>query len=180
MRLTKENTIGLVIDMQEKLLPHMEKSEKLRNNCITLIKGFKALNLPTLVTQQYTKGLGSTIKEVSQEIDDFSFFEKITFSCYRESGFVKALKDSGKHNVVIMGIETHVCVLQTALDLLYHNFNPVVVIDATGTRKTEDKNVAISRMRDAGIITTSYESVLFELCVQAGTDEFKTISKLVK
>jgi len=180
MRVYKENTIAVVIDMQEKLLPHMHESEKVKNNCITLVKGLKALNIPIVVTQQYTKGLGPTVTDMNEAIGNFSYIEKSTFSCYRETDFIKVLNKSGKRNVIIMGIEAHVCVLQTTLDLLYNNFNPIVVTNAISSRNPEDKQVALWRMRDIGSIMTTYESILFELCKKAGTEEFKAISKLVK
>lgn len=180
MRLYKENTIGLVIDMQEKLLPHMSNPTEVKDNCIKMVKGLNILKIPTIVTQQYTKGLGPTVNEVNELIENFSFIEKNTFSCYRETDFIKVLNKSEKRNVLIMGIEAHVCVLQTALDLLYNNFNPVIVTNAIDSRNPNDKQVAIWRMRDIGCIMTTYESILFELCKEAGTDEFKAISKLVK
>ncbi len=180
MRLYKENTIALVIDMQEKLLPHVMNSEKVQENSIKLISGLKALNIPIVVTQQYSKGLGPTIDPINKAIGNFSYIEKLTFSCYRESDFIKVLNKSGKRNVIIMGVETHVCVLQTAMDLLYNNFNPVVITNVTSSRKQEDKDVAIWRMRDIGVMVSTYESILFELCKEAGTEEFKAISKIVK
>jgi nicotinamidase-related amidase len=180
MRLYKENTIGLVVDMQDKLLPHIHNSEEIKENCIKLIEGLKVLSIPIIVTQQYTKGLGPTNDAINKAIGNFSYIEKLTFSCYRETDFIKVLNKSGKRNVVILGIESHICVLQTALDLLYNNFNPVVVANAIGSRNPEDKEVALWRMRDVGAIMTTYESILFELCKEAGNDEFKKISKLVK
>ncbi len=180
MRLNKENTIGLVIDMQEKLLPHMHNAKSVTASCLTMVKGLRALNVPIVVTQQYTKGLGNSIPELNEAIGNFSYIEKLTFSCYREPSFIKVMNRTGKRNVVIMGIESHICVLQTALDLLYNNFNPVIVSDAISSRKEQDKEVAMGRMRDVGCIMTTTESILFELCRIAGTPEFKEISKLVK
>lgn len=180
MRLNRENTIGVVIDFQEKLLPHMYKKDEILDRSLIMVKGLRALNVPIVVTQQYTKGLGNTIKPINEAIGNFSYIEKQTFSCYREPSFIKVMNRSGKRNVVIMGIESHVCILQTALDLLYNNFNPVVVIDAISSRKKEDMDIALWRMRDVGCIMTTSESILFELCRQAGTPEFKEISKLVK
>lgn len=180
MRLNKENTIGLVIDMQEKLLPHIQSHDKILKSNLTMVKGLRTLNVPIIVTQQYTKGLGNTIPALNDAIGNFSYIEKLTFSCYREPAFIKVMNRSGKRNVVIMGIESHVCVLQTALDLLYNNFNPVIVTDAVGSRNDEDKNISLWRMRDVGCIMTSTESILFELCRKAGTPEFKEISNLVK
>jgi nicotinamidase-related amidase len=180
MRLNRENTIGVVIDFQEKLLPHMHKKDEILDRSLIMVKGLRALNVPIIVTQQYTKGLGNTIKPINDAIGNFSYIEKQTFSCYREPSFIKVMNRSGKRNVVIMGIESHVCILQTALDLLYNNFNPVVVIDAISSRKKEDMDIALWRMRDVGCIMTTSESILFELCRQAGTPEFEEISKLVK
>ncbi len=180
MRLNKENTIGVVIDLQEKLIPHMSNKEQILDKCLTMVKGLRILQVPIVVTQQYTKGLGNTIKPINDAIGNFSYIEKLTFSCYREPSFIKVMNRTGKRNVIIMGIESHVCILQTALDLLYNNFNPVVVIDAISSRKKEDMEIALWRMRDVGCIMTTTESILFELCRQAGTPEFKEISKLVK
>ena len=180
MRLNKENTIGVVIDLQEKLLPHMHNHEQLLSKNLTMVKGLRALNVPIVVTQQYTKGLGNTVKPINEAIGNFSYIEKLTFSCYREPSFIKIMNRSGKRNVVITGIESHICVMQTALDLLYNNFTPVVVSDAIGSRNPEDLKVALWRMRDVGCVMTTTESILFELCRQAGTPEFKEISKLVK
>jgi nicotinamidase-related amidase len=180
MRLNRENTIGVVIDFQEKLLPHIYKKDEILKRSLIMVKGLRALNVPIVVTQQYTKGLGNTIEPINNAIGNFSYIEKKTFSCYREPSFIKVMNRSGKRNVVIMGIESHICILQTALDLLYNNFNPVVVIDAISSRNKEDMDIALWRMRDVGCIMTTTESILFELCRQAGTPEFKEISKLVK
>lgn len=180
MRINKENTIGLVIDMQEKLVPHMSEKESLIENSLKMIHGLKALQVPIVVTQQYTKGLGSTIPEINEAIGNFSYIEKMAFSCYREASFIRIMNRIGKRNVVIVGVEAHVCVLQTTLDLLYNNFNPVVVTDAISSRKPDDKKISLWRMRDVAAVMTTTESILLELCREAGTPEFKTISKLIK
>ncbi len=180
MRINRENTIAIVIDMQEKLLPHIDNHEAIKDNCIKLIRGLKIMDVPMLVTQQYTKGLGPTVTEVTEAIENLSYIEKTTFSCYREPNFVDLLQSSAKRNVIIVGIESHVCVLQTTLDLIYNNYNPIVLTDATGSRHAEDRRISHWRMRDVGAIMSTTESILFELLKQAGSDEFKAISKLVK
>lgn len=180
MRLNKENTIGLVIDMQEKLLPHVKNNEKITETCLKVVKGLRILNVPIVVTQQYTKGLGNSIPSLNDAIGNFSYIEKLSFSCYREPSFIKIMNRTGKRNVIIMGVEAHVCILQTALDLLYNNFNPVIVTDCIGSRRDEDKEIALWRMRDVGCIMTTAESILLELTRKAGTPEFQEISKLVK
>ena len=104
----------------------------------------------------------------------------MTFSCYMEPAFVKVLNRIGKKNVIILVVEAHVCILQTGLDLLYNNFNPVIVEDCIGSSRENDKRVSLWRMRDIGVVITSYESILLELCRTAGTDEFRALLKLFK
>ncbi|MBL7113968.1 MAG: hydrolase [Bacteroidales bacterium] len=180
MRIHKEQTAGLIIDIQERLFPHIHKHEKIARNTRILIEGLKALEIPVLVTQQYTKGLGETIPEIAEALSGQSHIEKISFSCCDEPAFMKELVQQDKEFVIIAGIEAHVCVLQTALDLVENSYIPVVVHDCVSSRKKNDFRMAIERMRNEGIVITTCESVLFELCRFAGTDSFKQISRLVK
>ncbi|PTN08796.1 hydrolase [Mangrovibacterium marinum] len=180
MRINKENTVGLIIDMQERLLPAMEESEALLENVQTLINGLQELNVPILATQQYTKGLGETVEPISSIIKDFSPIEKKDFSCCDETEFAKAFEKTGANNVIIAGIECHVCVLQTAIDLKEAGLNPVVVMDCVSSRSFDNVDLAAERFRHEGIMMTSYESILFELTRSASAAEFKAISKLVK
>lgn len=180
MRILHKDTTGLIIDIQERLHPKIHKFETLEKNTTMLIQGLKTLNVPILVTQQYTKALGDTIAPIKDALGDFQYHEKISFSCCDTSDFAEDLKASGKKNVIIAGEETHVCVLQTVLDLLELGYQPVVVEDCVSSRKASDKNTAIERMRQSGALITSYESILFELTRFAGSDTFKAISKLVK
>ncbi len=180
MRILRENTIGLVIDIQERLVPAMEESEQLVENCSKLIQGLQILGLPLLVTQQYTKGLGETIDEIKSLIPDFQYIEKKDFSCYDEPVFAEKLALSGAKNVIICGIESHVCVLQTAIDLKAAGYNPVVAFDCVSSRSFDNIDLAAERFRYEGIMMTSMESIIFELTRSAGALGFKEISKLVK
>jgi nicotinamidase-related amidase len=180
MRILRENSIGLVIDIQERLVPVMEESELLIKNCSKLIHGLQILGLNLLVTQQYTKGLGETIDEIKSVINNFQFIEKQDFSCQDESVFAKKLAGSGALNVIICGIEAHVCVLQTAIDLKAAGNVPIVVMDCVSSRSFDHVDLAAERFRYEGILMTSAESILFELTRSAGAAEFKAISKLVK
>jgi isochorismate hydrolase len=180
MRITKENTIGLIIDIQERLYPAMWGKELLLKNTLVLIQGLKELKNQLFVTQQYTKGLGETIPEIKSEIPDFCFIEKRNFSCFDEPLFLERLKKSGAKNIIICGIESHVCVLQTAVDLKDAGFNPIVVMDCVSSRTKENLELAKERFRYEGIMMTSYESILFELTRSSLAVEFRTISKLVK
>jgi hypothetical protein len=180
MRILRENTIGVVIDIQEKLVPVMEDSELLVENCSKLIQGLQILGLNLLITQQYTKGLGDTINEIKSAISDFQYIEKKAFSCQDEPLFAEKLANSGALNVIIFGIEAHVCVLQTAIDLKAAGYVPVVVMDCVSSRSFDHVDLAAERFRYEGIMMTSLESILFELTRSAGSVEFKDISKLVK
>ncbi len=180
MRVIGNRSIAVVVDIQQRLYPHMCESERLASNIVTLIHGLKVLGIPILLTQQYTKGLGETIREVDDALGDYSVIEKISFSCCDESAFNQALDDYKKDMVLISGIEAHVCVLQTVVDLLERNITPVVVEDCISSRKLNDKRIAVMRMQREGALITTYESLLFELCRFAGNDTFRAISKLVK
>lgn len=180
MRITKDHTVGLVIDIQERLLPHITGHEALLKNVETLILGLKALEVPVMVTEQYRKGLGETVPAIQEAVGNFDPMEKMTFSCCDDPQFSVRLNNMAKKNVIVCGIESHVCVLQTVIDLLESGFQPVVVEDCISSRKPLDKKIAVRRMSREGAIVTSYESILFELARISGTDTFKTISKLVK
>jgi nicotinamidase-related amidase len=180
MTINRENTIGLVIDMQEKILPIIDKNEVLIKNSLTLIKGMTELQIPIIVTQQNTKNLGQTISDISELISDYSYIDKMAFSCYREPVFKKVLNQIGKKNIIILGIEAHVCVLQTVLDLASNNFIPVVIEDCIGSSTANDKKVSLWRMKSAKAIISTWESILMELCGEAGTDEFRALLKIVK
>jgi nicotinamidase-related amidase len=180
MRITKDHTVGLVIDIQERLLPHIAGHEALLKNVETLIRGLNALEVPVMVTEQYRKGLGETLPAIKEAIGHFDPMEKMTFSCCDDPQFSLKLNNMAKKNVIVCGIESHVCVLQTVIDLLESGFQPVVVEDCISSRRSPDKLVAVERMRQEGAIITTFESILFELARVSGTDTFKAISKLVK
>ncbi|KPK84786.1 MAG: isochorismatase [Bacteroides sp. SM23_62_1] len=180
MRIIKEHTAGLIIDIQEKLVPHIHRYESVTARTALLIQGLKILDIPLIITQQYTKGLGETIPFISEAVGNYLPVEKVAFSCCDEPGFMKKISQLGRKNIVIAGIEAHVCVLQTVIDLLDNAFMPVVVEDCISSRKNRDKKTAVGRMKQEGAIITTYESILFELTRFAGTDVFKQISRLVK
>lgn len=180
MRILKENTAAILIDIQERLFPHMHEGEKLLQNCQKLIDGLQILTVPVLVTQQYTKGLGPTLPSISIKFFDFSFFEKITFSCFDDPSVKDQLKSLNRYFIVLFGIEAHVCVLQTCIDLIENGYKPVVVEDCVSSRNLNDKKTAIGRMRQEGALVTTFESLLFELTRTAGNDVFKRISGIVK
>ncbi len=180
MLIDRKKSLGLIIDIQEKLYPHINGHEKLIKQTAKLIKGLKALRIPVIVTQQYTKGLGPTIPKLQKHLSDIEPIEKTAFSCCGEPDFNSALQGQDKSYILIAGIEAHVCVQQTALELHAKGYLPVIIADCVGSRTLSDKEIAIERMKSGGCIITTYESLLFELCRKAGTPEFKEISKIVK
>ncbi len=181
MRINRENTTSLMIDIQSKLFPHIYENIELEQKISKLIEGLKILELPITVTEQYTKGLGQTIPHVQKALArDYKPLEKMAFSCCDDINFMNEFEKQNKEFVIVAGIEAHVCVLQTVIDLIEKNYLPVVIEDCVSSRNPNDKAVAIERMRQEGARISTYESILFELLVYSGTDEFKAISKLVK
>ncbi len=180
MRIQRDNTAALIIDIQERLIPHIQDHDLIASNTGILIRGLKVMNIPMMVTQQYSKGLGKTIEPIEELFDSFSYIEKTAFSCCDEPAVIKGLEEMGKEFIILAGIETHVCVMQTSLDLLERGYTPVVVEDCVSSRSISDKTTAIRRMGKEGAIITSYESLLLEICRFSGTPEFKEISSLIK
>lgn len=176
MRIERENTVALVIDYQEKLVPVMDEKERLIQNSSILLAGLKYLGVPMIVTQQYTKGLGITVQEIREAMESDDYIDKISFTAF--NSVKEQIRD--KKFVIVCGIEAHICVLQTVIDLVEAGFVPVVVEDCLSSRKPNDKEVAIRRMLQEGAIVTTYESLLFELLKIAGTEESKRIQRLIK
>lgn len=180
MRLEVRHCMALCVDLQERLFPHIHEHDALADRCIRLIKGLRVLDVPITVTEQYVKGLGSTIPSIREALGEHEAIEKITFSCCGASAVEATVLGARRHQVIVFGIETHVCVLQTVLDLLAQGQTVVVVEDCVSSRSANDKKVAIERMRQHGAIITTMESILFELLRAAGSDTFKAISAIVK
>ncbi len=180
MRILKDQAVLVVIDIQERLFPAIHEYQRLTQRVPLLIDGIKALGIPLIVTEQYVKGLGPTISEIDCKIEGIERIEKSSFSCCDEPRFMMALASSGKDYVIISGIESHVCVLQTAIDLQQCGYHPVVVEDCISSRNPNDKLMAVERMRKEGVIITTSEAILFELLRYSGGETFKTISRLVK
>lgn len=176
MRIEKEQAIAVVVDYQGKLVPVMNDKDTLIANTKILLKGLKTLDIPMVITQQYTKGLGMTVEPIVEAIGADAYIDKIAFTAY------DAVKDAvaGKKFVIVCGIESHICVLQTVIDLKAAGYVPVLVADCISSRKEMDKQVAIERARQEGAIVTTYESLLFELLKVAGTETSKTIQKLIR
>jgi nicotinamidase-related amidase len=178
--LEKNNAVLVIVDIQERLAPAMNKRQKVSDNCIHLIEAAKLLNIPVVVTEQYSKGLGPTISEIKDALPDYEPLEKVTFDCCRGEGFLGKVASLNKKQIILTGMETHVCVLQTCLSLLKEGYTVHLVGDAVCSRKKEDYLAGREMMRDAGAVINCTETVLFQLLEKAGTPEFKAISKRIK
>jgi hypothetical protein len=179
MRIEKEETLCLAIDYQEKLMPVIERKEEMTGRSVRLLKGMKILHIPLIVTEQYPKGLGNTVSGI-KEAACTEALEKIEFSCAQNQNVMDRIKEYQKKNILICGIEAHICVLQTVIDLQREGYQTVLAADCIGSRREEDKFFAIERAKAEGSVITTSEAILYELMKKAGTQEFREILKMIK
>jgi nicotinamidase-related amidase len=177
MSLKVDQSCLVIVDVQERLAPVMADPRKVIDGAARLVAGAKRLGVPTIVSEQYPKGLGPTLFDVRTLLEDDDIVEKSAFSCVGEPDFMDKLDASGRRQVVVAGIEMHVCVLQTCLDLKAQGYAVYVVVDACSSRFAEDEATAKIRLSSAGVQLVTQEMVLFEWLGKAGTPEFKDISK---
>ena len=178
--INKEDSLLLIIDVQEKLAEVMSVKEKVVRNICHLIELTKLFNIPVILTEQYPKGLGQTVEAIKNSLTVYDPIEKLSFSCCKEKVFLRKINENSKKKLIVTGMETHVCVLQTAIDLIRKGFNVHIVADAVCSRSKENWKVAIDFMRDAGAVITCTETILFQILEVAGTIEFKEIIKRIK
>jgi nicotinamidase-related amidase len=178
--LRREDAVLVLVDVQEKLLPAIAEGEAVARRCGVLLEGARILEVPVLVTEQYPRGLGRTVAPLLEAASGATVYEKMTFSCARDDAFLDALEAYDRDQILLCGIESHVCVLQTALDLVENNLQVHVAADAVGSRDPQNRESALARMGREGVIVTNTESALFEMLVVAGTPEFKQVSKLLR
>lgn len=179
MRFLLSQTTGLVVDVQEKFAPHIAEYSSVLKRMQIVIGGLKALGVPLAVTEQNSSKLGPTVPEIAQLLD-VKASNKMEFSCYDHTPYRSWLEKQGRKTVIIMGIETHVCVLQTAVDLKQAGYQPIIVWDAVSSRSLDNKKTALERFRQENITVSSSESILFELMRTFEHPEAKTISGLLK
>lgn len=170
----------IVIDMQERLVPAMQAPARTIKNAGTLIKAANCLSVPTVLTEQYPKGLGRTVPELLKLADQVPVLEKLHFSCMKDDEFSEHFKSLGRKQAVIAGMEAHICVLQTGMDLMQQGFEIFVVTDATSSRTPESEKACLDRLSAAGAGIVTTEMVVFEWLGQAATPEFKELLPLMK
>jgi len=179
-RIRREQSVLLVVDVQERLLPMIDGQEGVLAAAGRMVRVAEILGIPILCTEQYPRGLGPTVEPLRSLIGAERTREKVAFSCCGAEGLLDGLGGLGRPQVVVVGIEAHVCVQQTVLDLLAAGYRTYVAADAVSSRYPLDRDVAFERMRQAGAVVTTTESVMFEWLEVAGTPEFKQVSRIVK
>jgi nicotinamidase-related amidase len=178
--LDRARSVLVLIDFQERLFPHVVGHERVLSRIDLLIHAAKLMQVPVLLTEQYPKGLGRTIEEIRQALPETQPLEKVDFSCVAAPGFPEILSALRRDQIVLAGIETHICVAQTALDLSSQGANVVVVADATSSRRPLDAQTALERLQRHGLTVITAESVVFEWLRRAGTEVFKELQPKVK
>jgi nicotinamidase-related amidase len=190
LTIKREDAVLVVIDFQEKLLANIYGREQFEESASRLIRGCRMLGIPILVTQQYTKGLGPTSEKITKALTEempgilpessFTLLEKTTFSAMKEPSFASAIAETKRKTVIISGSETHICVEQTALDLIEAGYGVFGVVDCMASRTKENKELGQIRMTQSGVIITGYEAALFDMLLDSKDVNFKNISNLVK
>lgn len=180
-RIQPQDAVLLVVDLQDRLLPAMHGGDAIVAAAGRIIRAMKVLEVPVIATEQYPAGLGRTCGVIRDAIADETCtpIEKMRFTACVEQT-MNALESLNRRTIIVVGIEAHVCLQQTVLDLLRSGYRAIVCADAVTSRQPIDRDVALSRMRDAGGMITTTESILFEMLDRAGTDQFKQILKIVK
>jgi nicotinamidase-related amidase len=177
---TRQDSLVLIIDFQPALLKVMDTREKVTRSVLQLVRAANILDVPTLVTEQYKKGLGETDPDVLREIKSPTIIQKEHFSACLAAHFLSALEAFQRSRIIVAGVEAHVCVLQTCLDLLKSGFQIHLAADAVTSRASENRDIAIEQLRQAGAVISSTEIVIFEWLRRANTDEFRKILPIVK
>ena len=171
----------VVVDIQEKLLPPIHEKERLVRNSQLLIRAAKILSVPVIVTTQYSKGLGQTVSEIASLLPDVTPLDKLEFGCFGNGQFCSSVANlKGRNTLLLCGMETHICVLQTALGALQQDLRVHVAADAVGSRSELNWKLGLERMRDAGAVISSTEMMIYELLGKSGTPAFKEMLQYIK
>ena len=175
--MTRDQTLLLIIDVQQKLMPVIDGADDVLRNVERLVRGCHLLGVPAVLTEQYVKGLGPTVDPIRQAFDETYGYHPVEKTCFSAAEHLAPL---GRRQVLIAGVETHVCVYQTVRDLLAASFAVTIAADAVSSRTARNREIALQRMVSGGAKLSSTEMALFELLGVSGTDEFRAISRLIK
>ena len=180
MLIKADESVLIVIDMQERLVPAMLAPARTLRNATLLVEVAREMSVPVMLTEQYPAGLGRTMPELSKAARDFPVFEKMHFSCMEDAAFAAALKRLGRRQIVLAGMEAHICVVQTAASLLETDHEVFVVSDATASRSIESEQACLQRLGAAGVGIVTSEMVVFEWLGKAGTPAFRKMLPKIK
>ena len=182
MKMERDQAVLIVIDVQDVLMKKMDREvgKKVIQNIQTLLTFAKGMAIPIMITEQYPKGLGKTVADIRMEMGSILPIEKVSFSCWGVVAFNNQLNHLGRRQILLTGIETHVCVLQTASDLIQEGYEVHVVADAVCSRKKLDWETGLRWMEKKGAMISTTEIIAFQLLKEAGTEEFRRLSKLLK
>jgi len=175
-----ESTALIVIDMQTKLWNVMHEKEQLLENTQKLLKGAQLLGIPIVLTEQNPDGLGPTIPELKQLIPQVNPLPKFCFSCFQDESFARAILGLNRKQLLVCGIESHICVYQTAMDLLNQGFEVQIIADAVSSRAARNREITLMRMQSEGARLTTVEMLLFELLQTARSPQFRELSRIIK
>ncbi len=178
--LSADNTGIVLLDVQEKLMPVMGRKEKVTENILRLLHLSKLYNLPVVLTEQYPKWLGSTSLEIKEALSSYDPIEKLHFNCCDDDTFNTRLESEGLTNIILMGVESHICIFMTCISLLEKGYKIHVPQDAVDSRTDENRRIGLELMRGAGALITSTETVIYQILNRAGTKEFKEMLKRIK
>ncbi len=176
----KKHTGLVVVDVQKKLMEVMRRRQTVVENIIRLLHLSKLFNLPVTLTEQYPRMIGTTLPEIKDVLPSYEPIEKMDFNCCDVKHFNNSLKSTGSKTIILTGVETHICILQTCITLLERGYNVFVPQDAVDSRTEENWQVGLGLMKDAGAVITSTETVVFQMLEKAGTKEFKEMLKIIK
>ena len=180
LKIDKDEAVLVVVDYQDRIVPAMNEGERVIVTAAKFIRGCRVMGLPAIVTQQYTRGLGETVSQIREALGDFEPVEKKTFSAAGSDEFMRRLEVLDRETVVVIGIEAHVCVEQTVLDLIGAGYDVFVIADCMTSRHESDMHEACRRMVHSGAVLTTYEAALFEMLGSADEPGFREISAIVK
>ena len=178
--LDSENTGLLIIDVQEKLIPAINQKNKIIENIIKLLHLSRLFNLPVILTEQNPERVGPTLPEIQKVLTAYQPISKLHFNCCEVEAFNVSLQSEKLENIIVCGVETHICVFQTSVALLNKGYHVQIPQDAVGSRTDENWQVGLDLMRKAGTVVTSTETIIYQILKQAGTDEFKEMLKVIK
>lgn len=178
--LDSKQAVLLIVDVQESFRKQLKDLDNLTRNITILAEAAKILKVPVVLTEQYPQGLGKTIAEISACLGEHKYFEKTAFSCCQAGGFMEMLEGLGRSQVIVCGIEAHVCVNQTVHELMHHEYVTHVVADAIASRSQKNKEIGWDKMISSGAVPSSVEIALFEMLGEANSDQFKAVQRLVK